>query len=612
MRKTLVVIGVIAAVLLLLRLGGPLAVRSDVPTVELTPGSDRSTLVVAVHGFGGVSRPGLMRLAQTAFPGAHLIAPLYNSGKLAAFSNTSPYDIADIIEIAIDDAFRRYQYDRIVLIGHSMGGELLRKVYVWGAGEEDDRPARRGRHEWVDHVERFMSLASINRGWTTDPAPENMPWYRRAEYAIALALANLTDTGQMLLSARRGAPFVADLRVQWIRLARQATGVQLPFVIHLLGTQDDIATTEDTKDAQAAKDFRFKSLPDTGHADIATALANELDPDGRPLTSRAETILNYVTLPPDQLSFDEPDVVEEDPNIRRIVFILHGIRDYDEWGTELQDRIRAELGAGSETVVLLPKYGYFPMAPFLLWNDRQEKVRWFMDYYTEALAKYPAATQFDFIGHSNGTYILASALQTYDTLNVNDVYFAGSVVPQRYKWSDLIRNERVNRVLNIVATTDLVVGVFPRFFEQLSEWRGRADNPGGFDIGAAGFRGFQESGTLGGRVRDISFASGWHSTGVDVDDPDKLAALVHFGRYGLDDSRSGPAGAELDQPDVFANAFENAEGHPWWANLLSNISWIVWVLLVASVGGAAFASWKLHRYAVVPYVLLVLAFLNSI
>jgi pimeloyl-ACP methyl ester carboxylesterase len=599
MRSALVVLIVIVAVLVL-RVGGPLVVQTKVPDIEVTAGTDARTLVVALHGFGGTSRQGLIALAHRAFPGAHVIAPQYNSGALNSFSNSSPYDIADVVESAIDNAFSQYQYERIVLIGHSMGGELLRKVYLWGAGEEDDRPVRRGRREWVDRVERFVSLASINRGWSTDPAPPNMPWYRRAEYALGRIVGRLTGTGQMIFAVERGAPFVADSRVQWIRLARQKTGRKVPLVIHLLGTRDDVATVEDTKDAQAAKDFKFKSLPDTDHADIATALADELGPNG-PLTSRAQTILDCVTLPVDKLKFDEPDKLIENGNIRRVVFILHGIRDYDTWGIELKQLIDAQLGPGSRTAVVVPKYGYFPMAPFLLWSDRQQKVRWFMDHYTEALAQYPLAETFDFIGHSNGTYILASALQKYRTLKVDDVYFAGSVVPQRYRWGDLVRKQRVRRVRNVVATNDWVVAIFPRLFEQIAEWRGQADNSELLDIGAAGFRGFQEAGLPGSGVRDITFASGTHSTGVDLRVDRKRDALIRFGRYGLD--------AEQDR--MFDQVFGNAMMQSAFMDQLSNVSWLVWLSIVAVVVGGASVVWRWNRYLLAVYALIVVAILNS-
>jgi pimeloyl-ACP methyl ester carboxylesterase len=600
-RKILTGIAAVAAVLAILRLGGPLVVASNVPPMELETGPDSRTLVVVVHGFGGISRPGLVELAHTAFPGAHLIAPAYSTGPFKAFSNRDPYDIADVLENRIDEAFRRHAYDRIVLIGHSMGGELLRKVYLWGAGQEEDRPARRGRHAWVDRVERFVSLASINRGWTTDPAPENMLWYRRVEYAVGTVIARLTGTGKMIYAVQRGAPFVADSRVQWIRLARQNAGQPLPLLIHLLGTRDDIATKADVMDSQVAKDFKFKSLPGTDHADIATALADEIGPSG-PLTERARIILECVTLPPDQLTFDEPIKLVEDPKVRRLVFILHGIRDYQTWGAELKRQIDAELGPDSDTVVVVPKYGYFPMAPFLLWSDRQAKVRWFMDEYTEELAHYPSATTFDFIGHSNGTYILASALQKYKTLKVNDVYFAGSVVPQRYRWSELVRAERVRRVRNVVASSDWVVAIFPRLYEQIAEWRGVDGDIGKLDIGAAGYRGFSDAGLPKSGVRDILFAAGSHGTGVDLDVGKKREALVRFGRYGLDD----------DQERVFDEAFRNGGPPHGFIDGLSNVSWVAWVAIIVAVAGVGALLWRWKKYwAVVPYIAAVLLFLNS-
>ena len=605
-RRGLAVAAGIGAMLLLMRLVAPLLVSSVTDTPELIAGSDPRTLVVVVHGFGGRSREGLIELANVAFPGADVLAPRYAGGALWPFSNQSPYDISDALESRIRDAFAERKYERILLIGHSLGGELLRKVFLWGAGEEDDRPGgRRGAHPWVDRVERFVSLASINRGWTVDPAPDNMPWYRQAEYRAGIWIARLTGTGRLMLAVRRGSPFVADSRVQWIRLARRQTGVRLPVLIHLLGTRDDIATVADIKDVQAAKDFRFKSLANTDHADIATALTPELGPAG-PTTDRARTILRYATLPVDQLTFDQPDPLIENRRIRRIVYILHGIRDQDTWGLDLQRQITRELAPDAETVVVVPKYGYFPMAPFLLWGDRQEKVRWFMDVYTEQLALYPNADTFDFIGHSNGTYILASALQQYRTLRIRDVYFAGSVVAQRYPWSVLVREGRVRRVRNVVATTDWVVAFFPRLYEQVAEWFGRAADPGALDIGAAGFRGFQDSGQPASGVRDIMFADGTHGAGVDLTNSARRQALIRFGRVGLD--------AEQDR--VLEQAFATTPARVTWVDrsidVLSNVSWLVWLLIAAVVVGIGWGARKLHALASLAYVGLVLLILNSL
>lgn len=600
MRKLVMGMGGIIAVVLILRLIAPMLAPSKIPEVQLVLGADNKTLVVALHGFSGKSRPGLIRLARTAFPNAHLIAPEYNSGLFSPFSNLNPYDLADLIEVVINDADRQYHYDRIVLIGHSMGGEILRKVYLWGAGSEVDRPVKRRAHDWVNRVERFVSLAGINRGWSTDPAPKNMSWFTEFQFDVGVFISRLTGTGKMIMAMRRGAPFVADSRVQWIEVARQNEGLKLPLMIHLLGTKDDIATLDDIKDVQAAKDFHFKSLPNTGHQDIAAALSDEIDNDGNAPTWRARTILDSITQPPENLAFDAPAELVENLQVKRVVFILHGIRDYDVWGKKLKNTINKDLPA--DTYVDLPQYGYFPMAAFLLWQDRQEKVRWFMDRYTEVRAQFPHAEQFDFIGHSNGTYILASALQNYKSLKINDVYFAGSVVPQRYPWNELIANKRVSRVRNVVATNDWVVAYFPRFFEQVAEWRGVDKNAGSLDLGAAGFRGFHDSGGPLNAVQNIQFAAGEHSTGVDVSDAEKLNALVRFGRIGLDSK----------QDVLFNSVFQNAEDWKSLTHILSNLSWLVWSALVIVVLGLAALIWRWKPFAVIPYALIILGILHSI
>jgi hypothetical protein len=273
-------------------------------------------------------------------------------------------------------------------------------------------------------------------------------------------------TGKLLLATRRGAPFIADLRVQWIRIARQDHGssqkAKLPTTIHLLGDIDDIVSREDSQDLAAAKDARFITLLNTDHQDIVTDLETE-----RESSERLSQIMNALCLREEELELSFDKVQEEDLNIKRIIYILHGIRDYGTWAERLRSVLEKELeGQGlNEVAVTPPKYGYFPMALFILYWDRQRNVRKFMDEYTENIARYPNAV----IGHSNGTYILASALQRYPTLKVRNVLFAGSVVPKGYRWRELVDAGRVSKVRNVVATGDWVVAIFPRFFEQIAE-----------------------------------------------------------------------------------------------------------------------------------------------
>ena len=57
-----------------------------------------------------------------------------------------------------------------------------------------------------------------------------------------------------------------------------------------------------------------------------------------------------------------------------------------------------------------------------------------MDKYAEAKALFPNA-EFSYVGHSNGTYLLARALTDYTCCSFKYVVFAGSVVRTDYNWS---------------------------------------------------------------------------------------------------------------------------------------------------------------------------------
>jgi alpha-beta hydrolase superfamily lysophospholipase len=542
-------------------------VPARVPDPRLEPGSRRDTLVVALHGMSGTpSLDGLREIIRRTYPGADVIAPLYVWNPL---SNADPYVLADVVEQTIHAAYEERGYQRIVLIGHSMGAVILRKVLVWAHGFDDDRPSRPGDRAWASRVDRFVSLAGINRGWSIDPAPAHMAWHRYVAIALAERIGRLTGTGTLVRSMQRGAPFVADLRVQWIRAARGAPRPRagsLPLVVQLVGSIDDIVSADDSRDLAAAKDVRFVTIPNVGHAEIAQAL---LEGSGHHPIVR-QRIEAALTSPEHEIVTDTPSRLAEDREVRRVVYIMHGIRDYAAWSDHLRSELVRQLpGAERSHVAIVPaKYGYFPMIPFLLAWDRQRNVRWFMDEFTETLARFPSATEFDYVGHSNGTYILASALQRYRTLAVRNVYFAGSVVPRYYPWRPLLDAGRVREVNNVVATGDWVVALFPRFFEQIADWLGARRATGFLDIGSAGFRGFEASQDPRDRVRNLTYVAGGHGAAIDVSDQQKVRAIVRYMATG-DRAHLG--------------ALQDAEAQVGWLSVLSNVSWIVWVLLAGAL-----------------------------
>src|SRR5262249_17192292 len=171
----------------------------------------------------------------------------------------------------------------------------------------------------------------------------------------------------------------------------------------------------------------------TGHLDIVnfhdTSDAVETGYEGLGAYRKAKFIL-AATGTPEQIDAQAEIIpLESDPSVTQVVFVLHGIRDLGRWSAQFEQALEsAPPPAQGRRLIVSVRYGYFNMAAFLFRPDREKFVRWFMDQYTETLAKYPNARTRDFIGHSNGTYLLATALESYKSMKIRRVAFAGSVV----------------------------------------------------------------------------------------------------------------------------------------------------------------------------------------
>jgi len=182
-------------------------------------------------------------------------------------------------------------------------------------------------------------------------------------------------------------------------------------------------------------------------------------------------------------------------------------------------------------------------------------------------------------------------------LQVKRVYFAGSVVPKHYPWRELADRGRVEHVVNVVAAGDWVVAIFPRFFEQIADWMDIQPTKGLLDIGSGGFRGFQEAMDAKGRIENVQFAEGAHSTGIDPEDPRKLHAIANYIMFGN--------GSELD---VFRNVYA-----PYaWLDTLSNLSWLVWLVLALVLTLCCLLAFRIARWVGLSFLTLVLALLYSV
>ena len=558
---------VIFAIIVGARISARLGKRYKLRLIEDFVATDADELVVIVPGYarGVESMDGVHKAVREVRPKANILSFDYNRH---AFSNGNAFRIAERIDEEIDARHAKHPYKRIVLLGYSMGALLIRKAYVYGCGSVADAPTLGGvggvsrePRDWVKNVARFVLLAGMNRGWNPEHRNTQTP-SQRIGLGLGLLFARCTHTCLLVRQGMRGEPFVANLRLQWLEVMRNpiTRGITPPRVIQLLGDRDDVVSEEDSRDVTVARDFIWVTVNNTGHRDMCHV------GDSGPALDRKRKI---------QLAFGEEAQIDqlkrtrsvltqnEDPAVKMVVFVLHGIRDMGEWTSEFEAPLRkaylAKYPGGDKLYVHRASYGHFGMGPFLLFGDRQKNVRWFMDQVTELTARFPNLQDIHFIGHSNGTYVLASALDKYRTLKVKHVVLAGSVIRTDFHWDAF--PGRVTQVRNYVGSKDCVVGLLPRLFEL--PFFGFLNR----DIGSAGFNGF-ESGFV--REMETQFIRGGHGAALV---PENVPSIVDFVINGI----------KSDNSDIFVRS------RPGWIKLASNTCWLIWLMGVAII---VLGAWK--------------------
>lgn len=576
---------------------------SVIPAHDQRMAAERPTLIVWVHAYvWDDQRQEAMRdfLAQK-YPGADLLMPRYRGG----LSNENPCWlaaelarlVAQTYESSAGGAGGRYQ--QVVFIGYSAGALLMRKAIVYGLGQLQDHPfpelGREVAKCWreIRPLCRVVLLAGMNRGWSleTKPVEWSAPETVGARALLSLVRA-IPVIGRFILSLERGAPFVANLRVQWIRLS-QALGAEMPPVIQLLGGQDGIVSKADNKDVLVSRDFIFIPVAYSNHR---TIVAFDDPDDGK---ERVGAICDAIGLDIDvlrdrykgasqklleeEIPDREKETSEPSAEPPQLVFLVHGIRDNSDWPRELARVIRKQAD-GKIVRCVTSSYGHFPMLHFLLFNKRRKNVRWFMDRYTEEIAKQPDA-EVHFAGHSNGTYLLAEGLRTYQAMTFNRVVFMGSVVPSNFPWRRYYSEHRLKEFRNDRASGDWVVGIFPAFFQLLGTVL-----PFRFfrDLGDGGFRGFDQS--VGDKHRENFYFDGGHGEATKSPNHPSLARFLLTG---------------VNELEV-----ELVEGDPR-VETLSRLCWLIWLVaasILIGIGGwvlTTFGGWALAGYAAFVFMVLV-------
>lgn len=491
-------------------------------------------------------------------------------GLRTVFNSVSPERvIVDLVE-EIDrrwaerDELGMPKFSRISFVGHSMGAVFARKLVLVAHGEitrdepgtpehgivpapfEKGLESLRRPRAWAGNIDRLVLIAGMNRGWS---AADTVNWLTSVMFSLGNFVGEIkrvvSRRDPIVFAVRRGAPFLTQTRLQWLELVRDpARRPNASF--QFIGTEDDIVSPADYLDAYVdfndpassgtassagAKQFRLVEMRFTNHqrAIVAAPTARMSKAEVDNARHRKQLIRAAFHADPDaqlgsavimlpELLDSLPEPVE--PDVTDVVFVIHGIRDKGYWTQKIGARIKREFvshhmgssDAGDANAIarrirsFTASYGYFAMLPFALGQVRRRKVEWLMDQYARLRALYPNAT-FSYVGHSNGTYLIASALELYPAARFKRVVLAGSIVRRAFDWDKLFASRhREAALLSIAANKDWVVGILSNGLSILT------------DIGSGGFRGFRQ---LNPRTKppnrefhEVKYVVGGHGAGV--------------------------------------------------------------------------------------------------
>lgn len=483
------------------------------------------TLVVLFHAY--MSSPqkikSIIDVIKQTLPEADIYAPKLPLGYLS-FATPQKITQEQLGKINLlvknhDHSAPDKGYDKIILVGHSFGALLARNLYIEACSINHNTSEL--KHPWCAKVDRIVLLAGMNRGW-------------RISHHLSITNAILWSFGSLIsaliwlmvrkfpqiYAIKKGSPFITNLRIRWIQMQNLSDKYQVgnALTIQLLGTIDDMVSPEDNIDLVSGSDFIYIDVPHSGHENVVDMAHKKYGQARASVFSQAlfESSDNLKAL--SQLPSDE-NIENKKTDITDVVFVMHGIRDLGYWTHKIARRIISRSRPHGKTHKIIAtetsSYGYFPILSFLSPFKRMEKVSWLMDQYAEALARYPNA-EFSYVGHSNGTYLLAKALEDYPLCKFKNVVFAGSVVRRDYDWNKKIENHQVENVLNYVATADWVVGLFPNTLQKI-RWQ---------DLGSAGHDGFAET----ANIQQIKYITGTHGAALQEDNWDAIADFVLTGQ----------------------------------------------------------------------------------
>jgi len=190
-----------------------MAIVEDSALSEFT--DDRLNLIVLLHAYcmKAESLRSVKDVAKRALPDADFLVPELSAALLStADPNELVTSVLEMIHARWTARKTGLCYQRIVLVGHSLGALIARKIYVVACGEDPLAPFEQEVHrppscdEWAGLVERIVLLAGMNRGWRIS---HHLEMWRAILWSVGTALGTRFEffSGRKLLifQIRRGA-----------------------------------------------------------------------------------------------------------------------------------------------------------------------------------------------------------------------------------------------------------------------------------------------------------------------------------------------------------------------------------------------------------------------
>ena len=213
----------------------------------------------------------LREAIRARFPDDRLVLVTYPASR---WSNQNPLDVAKQCVDQIQSEFESGPdggYEEIVLVGHSLGALLARKICLLAHGICSDFaagiPVTPAPRPWANQVKRLVLLAGMSRGWKLWPRNQYTPrivWIGRG---LEFAVARVFGRAHLLRAAHRGSPFVVNLRLDWLALINGDYPKEMPpdLVVQIAALQDTMVHPSDHFDLQAGRNFRYVPVEGTSH-----------------------------------------------------------------------------------------------------------------------------------------------------------------------------------------------------------------------------------------------------------------------------------------------------------------------------------------------------------